>query len=293
MNIKNGVTVTTTTGTAVSLSDTGGTLIFESISAGTGASGPTNGISLTNTTGSFTVTGDGASARNGTGGTITNTTGDGISLTNVVHASFSRMNITNSGANGIFGTGVNGFVVDWCSFSNNGNATGEGAIRFGDETNNSINGLVGSGPAGANPTKITNSLFSGSFERTVSIFNTSGTLTELDVTNSTFEMAAHGSGFLIETRGNAVATVIVTGSTFRNNFAAGLQGSALAQSNLTLNVTGNTFQNNNEGVRCSNQNDADVTCEVSNNTFTGHPGNAIFVGNGTTLTSWRVSTGRF
>ena len=181
--ITNAVAITTTTGTAVSLSDTGGTLAFQRISAD-GAVG--NGISLTNTTGSFTVTGDGASARNDTGGTITNMTGDSISLTNVEHASFSRMNITGSGANGIFGTDVNGFVVDWCIFSNNGNATGEGAIRFGDETNNSINGLVGSGPAGTNPTRITNSRLSGSFERAVSIFNTSGTLTELDVTNSTF-----------------------------------------------------------------------------------------------------------
>ena len=85
----------------------------------------------------------------------------------------------------------------------------------------------------------------------------------------------------------------MTGSTFQNNFAAGLQGSALAQSNLTLNVTGSTFQNNNEGLRCSNQNDADVTCEVSNNTFTGHPGSAIFVGNGTpTLTSMASLNGK-
>ena len=240
-----------------------------------------NGISLTNTAGSFTVTGDGASALNDTGGTITNMTGDSISLTNVENASFSRMNITGSDANGIFGTDVNGFVVDWCIFSNNGNATGESAIRFGDETNNSINGLVGSGPAGSNPTRITNSRLSGSFERAVSIFNTSDTLTELDVTNSTFQLAARGSGFLIETRDDAVATVIVTGSTFQNNFAAGLQGSALAQSNLTLNVTGSTFQNNNEGLLCSNQNDADVTCEISDNIFIGHPGSAIFVGNGT------------
>ena len=55
VNIKNGVTVTTTTGTAVSLSDTSGTLAFESISADGAVR---NGISLTNTTGSFTVTGD-------------------------------------------------------------------------------------------------------------------------------------------------------------------------------------------------------------------------------------------
>ena len=56
----------------------------------------------------------------------------------------------------------------------------------------------------------------------------------------------------------------------------------------------NTFSDNIEGVRCSNQDDAEVTCEVSNNTFTGHPDNAIFVGNGTdTDQTGRVSTGRF
>ena len=217
--ITNAVAITTTRDTAVSLSDTGGILAFERITA----DGAVNGISLTNTTGSFTVTGDGASARNDTGGTITNMTGNSISLTNVENASFSRMNITDSGANGIFGTDVNGFVVDWCNL-----ATASRAIRFGDESNDSINGLVGSGPAGTNPTRITNSLFRSLGERAVSIFNTSGPLTntsgpltELDVTNSIFALAGDGSGFLIATRGDAVATVIVTGSTFRNNLACG------------------------------------------------------------------------
>ena len=180
----------------MSRSATGGVLSVPEYLRLTGAKWSFNGISLTNTTGSFTVTGnDVFDDHNGTGGTITNTTGDGISLTNVEHASFSRMNITDSGVNGIF----------------------------------------------------------------------------------------------IETRDNAVTTVIVTGSAFQNNVAAGIQGSALAQSNLTLKVLGatgtNTFTNNNEGVRCSNQDNADMTCEVSNNIFTGHPGNAIFVGNGMTLTS--------
>ena len=196
------------------------------------------------------------------------------------------MNITDSGANGIFGTDVNGFVVDWCIL-----ATAHHAIRFGDESDNSINGLVGSVPAGPNPTRITNSLFSNLGAGAVSIFNTSGTLTELDVTNSTFTSAGDGPGFLIATRSTAVATavatVIVTGSTFRDSLL-GLQGSALARSNLTLKILGetnmNTFSGNIEGVRCSNQDDADMTCEVSNNTFTGNLNNAIFVGNETTLT---------
>jgi hypothetical protein len=201
------------------------------------------------------------------------------------------MNINNATGNGIFGTGVNGFVLDWSSLSNNGTAAQKGAIRFGDETNDALNGLVGSVPAGANPTRISNSVLSASFERNVSIFNTGGTLAELDVTSSTVQNAANGSGFLIETRLNATGSVIVTGSTFASNFSAGIQGSALAQSNLTLKVLGasaaNTFTSNNDGVLCSNGSgsSASATCEVSNNTFTGHPGNSIFIGNGVGLTS--------
>jgi VCBS repeat-containing protein len=103
------VSVTTISATAVNLNGTSGMVSLTSVSAGntTTAPDPVNGISLTNTTGSFTVTGDGAS---GTGGTITNTTDNGISLINVAHASFSHMNITDSGVNGIFETSANAFV---------------------------------------------------------------------------------------------------------------------------------------------------------------------------------------
>ncbi|HRF98062.1 MAG TPA: hypothetical protein PLZ51_22805, partial [Aggregatilineales bacterium] len=41
-----------------------------------------NGIRLQNTTGTFTVTGDGGGASNGSGGTIANTTGDAVQLNN-------------------------------------------------------------------------------------------------------------------------------------------------------------------------------------------------------------------
>ena len=60
-DIPNDVTVTTTTGyCSFPQRHGGGTLIFQSISAGTGGQkAERSGISLTNTTGSFTVTGDG------------------------------------------------------------------------------------------------------------------------------------------------------------------------------------------------------------------------------------------
>jgi hypothetical protein len=126
--------------------------------------------------------------------------------------------------------------------------------------------------------------------------NSNGILSELDVQNSTFQTARNGSGFLIETRNTAVATVIVTGSTFSSNFSAGIQGLAVSTSNLTLKMLGatsaNTISSNNDGVLCSNQDSAKATCTISNNTFTGQPGNAVFVGNGVTSAASAVLNAR-
>jgi Big-like domain-containing protein len=92
----NQVSVTTTTGVAVNLLNSGGTVSFTSVSA----NGGTNGIVLNITTGSFTVA----------GGTIQNTTGDGILLTSAQGVSLSSMNVQNAGEDGIFGTTVNGWT---------------------------------------------------------------------------------------------------------------------------------------------------------------------------------------
>src|SRR5205085_7784780 len=79
-------TLTTTTGTALNVTSTtigASGLTFKSISAGTAApSGPANGIVLNSTgsSGGLTVTGDAGSTKNGSGGTIQSTSGDGISL---------------------------------------------------------------------------------------------------------------------------------------------------------------------------------------------------------------------
>ncbi|MGE5715335.1 MAG: beta strand repeat-containing protein [Acidobacteriota bacterium] len=137
-----GVTVTvrnvaTTTGTGVTIGGSGnsGTFLFRRISS----NGAANGISLTNSTGSFTVTGDGASdpadttrgrttaklgggsLTLGSGGTIQGTTGSGIVLNNTGVVILRNMTIFNpsaggqvvdSGANGITATSVNGLTLD-------------------------------------------------------------------------------------------------------------------------------------------------------------------------------------
>ena len=133
---------------------------------------------------------------------------------------------------------------------------------------------------------------SGSFERNLSIFNSSGTLTELAIDSSTLQNAANGSGALIETRGNAVATAIVTGSTFPVELCRRHSGIRACTVQSDVAGTGRdrrqSFTSNNEGVLCSNNTDARATCEISNNTFTGQLGNAIFVGNGIGTTNLSV-----
>jgi CSLREA domain-containing protein len=300
--------ITSTTGTALSVVNTtigANGLTFLSINT----NGASNSITLNNTgtSGGLTVTGDGTAARNGTGGTLKGTgtgptgtgtkTGNDITLTSTAKVSLSRMNIQNAGDDGIKGLSVNGFIVDWCSFSNNGDSNagnGEGAIVFGDPVN-ADNGLQGSLPAGANPTRISNSAFSTSAAAHVRMASSGGTLAELDVKKNTFTglgsnptAGTGGGGLQIELRGSSTGTLKITGNTFTTNFGAALQGGALGQSNLTFNVLGgtsdgaNSFTNNAaDALLVSNKNDAQLTTEISSNTFTGNPGNAIFMGNGT------------
>ncbi|MET1109947.1 MAG: Ig-like domain-containing protein, partial [Allosphingosinicella sp.] len=107
-----GNSVTSTTGTAVTISGTtigAAGVTLESVSV----SGAANGIVLANTgsAGGFAVTGLGTT--DGSGGTILNTTGRGVSVTNSHDISLANMNLTNAGTvdldatNGNLATGDN------------------------------------------------------------------------------------------------------------------------------------------------------------------------------------------
>ena len=116
-NATGGGTITTTgtgntidSGAAVALNLSGTTigaadLTFQSISA----NGAVNGIVLNNTgaLGGLTVTGTGTA---NSGGTIANTTGDGIVLTSTSDVVLQRMLISGADDDGIHGTNVNNFV---------------------------------------------------------------------------------------------------------------------------------------------------------------------------------------
>ena len=144
-----GNTINSTTGTALNVASTtigASGLTFQSISAGTGATGPINAIVLvdTGTFGGLTVTGTGTG---NTGGTIQHTTGSGILLTNTRNVSLSRMNISATGLHGIEGTSVTNLDLTGVSIANPGNAADEHGIF--------IQKLLGTAAAG------TDSVFSG------------------------------------------------------------------------------------------------------------------------------------
>jgi len=120
--------LTTTTGTALNVANTtigAEDLTFQSISA----NGAVNGIVLNNTgaSGGLTVTGDGSTTgglldRDGSGGTIQNTTGDAVSLTNAFDVTLRQVNITNAGFDGVQSTGGGNIVLSAVDINHPGNS---------------------------------------------------------------------------------------------------------------------------------------------------------------------------
>jgi hypothetical protein len=207
--------------------------VFQSISH----NGGTNGIVL-NTTGSsggLTVTGTGGA---GTGGTIQNCTGAGIVLTSTADVQLTSVNIQNCLDDGIRGSGVTGFSLVNCSITSNGNAVTERGVE--------ILNLLGTA-------SISNTIISGNAEDNLYIVNTSGTLTMLTVSNSTFS--------------NTSATFGNDGIHFRGE---------VGSPNMSINVSNCTFANNRGDhfqVATDAANNAVISVVYQDNTMTGAAGN--------------------
>lgn len=271
-----GNTIATTTGTALNVANTtigASDLTFQSISA----NGATNGIVL-NTTGALgglTVTGTGGT---GTGGTIQNSTGPGISLTNTRTIALSSMNIASGDDDGIRGSTVTGLSLTGVQVTSNGNAAGEAGIDlanlFGTSTWSGIT-------------------VSGSAESNAVIRNSSGTLTSLTVTSSTFSnnSSIGGDGFLMEASGTASMTASLTGNTFTANRDDHFQAAAANSGVLDVVFSNNTLSGGHatalgQGITVSAATgvpgySGTVDYNVDNNTINGAILNAIIVNLGT------------
>jgi hypothetical protein len=221
-----GNSITSTTGTALNVANTtigAAGLNFQNIAS----NGAASGIVLNNTgaSGGLTVTGTGAV---GTGGTIQNSTGPGISLTNTSAVNLASMNITGGTDDGIRGSSVTGLSLNGVQVTNNGNAAGEAGIDlsnlFGTSTWSGIT-------------------VSGSAEDNVVIRNSSGTLNALNVTLSTFSnnSSIGNDGFLMEASGTATMTATLTGNTFSANRGDHFQAAAANSGNLNVVFANNTL----------------------------------------------------
>jgi hypothetical protein len=221
-------TLTTTTGTALQVSNTtigASGLTFRSITSN-GAGGANNGIILdtTGSTAGLTVSGNGGtctSAATCTGGAIatkttgangSTTQGTGIFLNSTSGVSLDRMQLNDFSNYGIFGSSVTGFSLTNSNISGaNGNNNAGGV----EETSIRFNNLFTSG--GFPTAQINNNSIGGGATENIRVMQTSGTLNRLQVNNNTFGLISAAIGndnFHMEGTGSTTANVTLTGNTF-------------------------------------------------------------------------------
>jgi uncharacterized repeat protein (TIGR01451 family) len=243
-------------------------ITFDSISS----NGGDLGISLTNTTGGFTVTGSGTT--DGSGGTLQNLNDHGIELINAPNVSINNMNLTNaattqevepntatctnlsSGNN--LGCNAPIHMVNTTGISLT-NLTINGSVQHGINGNN-VSGLSISNTDVSNignqnkengmhfinllgTVSFSNVSVIGSNTRNVLIENNTGT-SNVTVTNSTFNTAGSEVGLDFLGLGTASITFSVTDSSFTDNNAPQLKALAEDNSVIDATITGNDFDGN-------------------------------------------------
>ena len=174
-----GGTVSTSGSPNTATSGSGGAVIVENTTIGasgitfrsTSANGAVNGIRLANTgaTAGLTVTGTGSVVQGGdaSGGTIQNTSGPGILLTNTRSPSFNNVSVlTVATAAGVKGTTVNGFSftngrVSGSGLSGSDNASANLAFNGVSDSVNNLSGAV----------VVTNSVLENAYGSGVDVYN--------------------------------------------------------------------------------------------------------------------------
>ena len=303
-----GSTITTTTATAVNVSSTNigaSGLKFQSISS----NGDNPGISLssTGTSGGLTVTGTGAAA---SGGTVQNSTGDGISLSSTTNPSFTDMLVENNGSTspggaGITGSNVNGLTLSSSTVSGNGtaaNLSGQNNPTPDNDGLDFLGGLTGT-------VTISNSAVTNSADNGLQITDSAGSL-NLTITGSTFSGGGSGltnnldpllgDGVEVLASGPTNATVSVNGSTFTNNqgyqfdFQPSISSTGTGSGTNSITFNANTLSNptglgNGGGVNIQASGSSTNSFDVKSNNIQGAQRNAISLANdGTTQLSGTV-----
>src|SRR5262249_45457278 len=250
------------------------------------ATGGTNGIVLTRTSGSFTIIGDGTN--NASGGTIQSTSSHGISLNAVQNLSLTSMKIQNIAVgSGIKGTGVVNFTFDHGTISSVGqNVSGghDSAINFLDSVLNGENTVSGA-------VTLTNSTITTPATQGLGIDTFSGTISNLVIQNNSFTAAltipsgdaVHVLLDAINSSSSNLTTGTVSGNTFNNwvnGTAINIQGSNPANTNnTTVGAAGTPIVITNNSIT------------RTNTPVNGDVGNAIVVGINARVgvTNWTIT----
>ena len=279
-------TAVTTTGTAINIANTtigAGGVKFLSVSS----NGAANGINLNTTgAGSFTVIGDGGAANNGSGGTIQNTTAEGILTSSTGTISLGYMNVSNSGTKGISVTASTGFTL------NRSNVTDNAGVA----THNGVHLINNTGTI-----TLSDDVVDSAPDNQVNIDNFNTNLTAINATNSTFKCTAGNTcqpsggvgadGFLVQIRGTSVLTSAnVQGCTVTGNRSTGIQVSATDSATIGSSSAGlitapaashsfvvqsNTISSNNAGIDMDKTQTSNFTFELLNNILSFHKSQSI------------------
>src|SRR5581483_5433000 len=284
-----GNTLSTTTSRALQVSNTtisASGLTFQSISS----NGAVNGISLDNTgaTGGLSVTGTGTAA---SGGTIQNSTADGVRLNLVSGVALNRVDVKASGDNGLTGTQVTDLTLNSDRLQNNANSLGEAGLLLTD-----LRGSLNS---------VSNTEVSGSFEDNVRVVNSSGTLDALNISGAgcLIKNNSTGSGNVginIQANGAAVMNgVVVSGCTFSGNRTIAVRADAADTAHLTVTINSNVItagtapaNQGNQGIEATAASTALNIFDIENNKVgtdgatnapLGSTGIDVFAGNTSTM----------
>ncbi len=286
------------------------------------ANNATNGIVLSNTSGSFAVTGNGSTA--GSGGTIQSIVNRGASFIDASNISLKYMTFLNANtANGASCSSLDGSV------DANTNLSCNAAIHLAGVSGVTLDHLLidGSEQAGINGNNVTGFTLSNSEVKNagtktqpsteiipesglqfvsllgsasitgsnihrnavsnLAVHNDSGTLTSLDVSNTTFSVTGNGAptnnagraGIAFVGRGGANMSVSLMNSTVKNNALGGFYSSAIDTAKLNIDIEANSFTDNTDSaVNITGQDSASVTFTIKDNTpITGHVSSAINV----------------
>lgn len=262
-------------------------------------SSTTNGISIQDTNGSFTITGTGTA---GSGGTIQDTTGRGGSFISASNITLKYMNFTNAGTTdldadnsglstgdnlatnaaihlqsvttvtldnlnltgtmaeqGINGNTVSAFTLSNSSITNAGNGADEDNIHFYNM----------SGTSAITNTTLTHT--SGGGDDNLNLQTQAGTLNLTisggSATGTGGGVNQLGSGYLFGIRGTSNATITLSSANSSNNFSGGIVADAFDTATMDLTVSNSTSSGNNDQLSVSAGDSSNVDLNITGNTL--------------------------